>query len=100
MTESKPRPIELADWADWFCRNVKDPQDFRWQAMADMATELRLLHGQKQELLDALKQLSFAAMCRDNTMGDPCRLITVKAELASANKYACEVIAKITKETK
>lgn len=100
MSKKKPPALELADWADRFCRNVKDSKDFRWQAMADMASELRLLHGQKQELLDALKRLSFAAMCRDNTMGDPSRLIEVKAELMAANKHACEVITKVTEEAK
>lgn len=65
MTESKPRPIELADWADWFCRNVKDPQDFRWQAMADMATELRRLHAENQILHDLCKR-SFRALSDDD----------------------------------
>ena len=36
----------------------------------------------------ALERLSFAAECRDNTMSDACRLIEVKAELASANQQA------------
>lgn len=35
-------------------------------------------------LLDALERIEFAAQCRDNTMGDQCRLIDVKAGLASA----------------
>lgn len=47
MTD-KSKAIELADWADWFCRNVKDPQDFRWKHMADMATELRRLYDENQ----------------------------------------------------
>jgi len=40
------------------------------------------------ELRKALERLSFAAECRDNTMGDPVRLIAVKAELADAAKQA------------
>lgn len=46
----KHKAIELADWADWFCRNVNDPQDFRWKHLADMATELRRLHAENQVL--------------------------------------------------
>lgn len=44
-------------------------------------------------LMAALERLSFAAECRDNTMGDQCRLIEVKAELAAANKQAVVVIS-------
>jgi len=48
------------------------------------------------DLLDALNRLSFAAECRDNTMGDACRLIEVKAELAAAKEQAIAAIAKAT----
>lgn len=48
----------------------------------------------------ALERLSFAAMCRDNTMGDPSRLIEVKAELSAANEQAIAAIAKATGEEK
>ena len=51
---------------------------------------------QRDELLAALRRLSFAALCRDSTMGDPCRLIEVKAELAAAAKAADAAIAKAT----
>ncbi len=50
------------------------------------------------ELLEALARLEFAAQCRDNTMGDPSRLIQVKAELASAARQARDAIAKATGE--
>ena len=50
------------------------------------------------ELLEALARLEFAAQCRDNTMGDPSRLIQVKAELASAARQARAAIAKATGE--
>lgn len=43
-------------------------------------------------LLEALERLSLAALSRDITMGDPCRLIEVRAELAAANKQACAAI--------
>ena len=46
------------------------------------------------ELLEALKALVTAAEHRENTMGDPCRLIEVKANLESAAKAARAVIAK------
>lgn len=51
----KPIPIALADWADWFCRNVKDPQDFRWIHMTEMADQLRSLYKQldsQQHVMD------------------------------------------------
>jgi len=46
------------------------------------------------ELLAALMRLEFAAQCRDNTSGDACRLLEVKAELAEAAKQARAAIAK------
>ena len=56
MTENqKPIPIALAEWTDWFCRNVKDPQDFRWIHMAEMADQLRSLYKQldsQQHVMD------------------------------------------------
>lgn len=64
MTD-KPKAIELADWADWFCRNVKDPQDFRWQALADMATELRRLHAENLQLKDLCERSLRALMEED-----------------------------------
>lgn len=44
-------------------------------------------------MLLALERLSAAALARDNVMGDPCALLAAKAELADANRAACEVIA-------
>jgi hypothetical protein len=45
-------------------------------------------------LLAALQRLSAAALSRDATMGDPIRLIEVRAELSAANDVACIAIAK------
>lgn len=47
--------IRLAEWAEWFLRNVNDPEDFRWKHMAESATELRRLYALNQELLEVLK---------------------------------------------
>lgn len=44
------KAIELADWADWFCRNVKDPEDFRWKHMAESSAELRRLQAEVERL--------------------------------------------------
>lgn len=52
------------------------------------------------DLLTALTRLSFAAMARDNTMGDQCALFAAQAELRDANKQATEVIAKATGATR
>lgn len=63
-----------------------------WDKMAGSRMDAEM---QRDKLLAALKRLSFAAMCRDNTMGDPCRLIEVKAELLAANAQAIAAIAKV-----
>lgn len=54
---------------------------------------------QRDELLAALMRLEFAAQCRDNTSGDACRLLEVKAELAEAARQARTVIAKARGES-
>lgn len=59
MTD-KAKAIELADWADWFCRNVKDPEDFRWKHMADSAQELRRLHAENLQLKDLCERACLA----------------------------------------
>ena len=46
------------------------------------------IEQQHSQLLEALTRLEFAAQCRDNTLGDPCRLLEVKAELAEAAAQA------------
>jgi hypothetical protein len=46
------------------------------------------------EMLEALKELATAAEHRDNTMGDPYRLIECKANLESAARNARAAIAK------
>ena len=48
------------------------------------------------ELLAALERLVLAAECRDNTAGDPIRLIAVKAELAAAARHARAAITRAT----
>lgn len=48
------------------------------------------------ELLAALERMALAAECRDNTAGDPIRLIEVKAELAAAARHARAAIARAT----
>ena len=58
------------------------------------APEIIALKKQRDELLEALTRLEFAAQCRDNTSGDPCRLMVVKAELAEAAAQARAAIAK------
>lgn len=62
--------------------------------MIEVARRYKELVAQRDGLLEALQSLVFAADCRDNTMGGPCRLIEVRAGLASAANRAREVIAK------
>ena len=47
-----------------------------------------------QDMLAALERLATAAECRDNTSGDPARLIVVRAELAAAAAFGRAAIAK------
>lgn len=44
------------------------------------------------DLLEALERLAAAAECRDNTTGDPARLIEVRAELAAAAQQARDAL--------
>lgn len=52
---------------------------------AQMAEEIRVL-------TNALSRLVFAAQCREITMGDPCHLLAVKAELADAARAGDAVL--------
>jgi hypothetical protein len=48
------------------------------------------------DLLEALTRLSFAAMARDNVMGDQCALFAAQAAVRDANNVARAAIAKAT----
>lgn len=52
--EKKPEAIKLAEWAEWFLRNVREPLDFRWTQMEAMAKELRRLNEENQGLQAAI----------------------------------------------
>lgn len=107
-TEKHPA-IALADWADWFCSNVKESTDFHWIHMAEMANQLRELYKQldsqqhvmdtrlnqiieleneRDELLEALQEIVAAA---DGEGWDQIDADFIKARAA---------IAKATGETK
>jgi len=57
----------------------------------DLLAERDRLRQVNAELVAALDRLIFAAECRDNTMGDPSRLIDVKASLVAATVLARSV---------
>lgn len=57
MTDKQPEALRLAEWSNWFCSNVKDPSDFRWQHMAESAAELRRLHEANQKMMALCQQL-------------------------------------------
>lgn len=62
---------------------------------ADILAYSMELKKQRDELLAALDRLAFAAQCRDNTSGDPVRLIAAKAELAAASEQATSLISSV-----
>lgn len=53
-----------------------------------LRAEIARLTVENTRLRETLGRLAFAAQCRESTMGDPCRLLEVKAELAAAAKQA------------
>jgi len=70
----------------------RDAFNAGWDAAISAAVEAI---KQRDDLLAALDRLAFAAECRDNTSGDPARLIEVKAELQAASAEANAVAARI-----
>ena len=78
----------IADFAKSRGMTVED-----CQAAIERGGDVAEIICEKDNLLNALKRLEAAAENRDNTMGDPCRLIEVKAELAAAAKQARSAIA-------
>lgn len=56
-TTPLPPPIALAEWADWFCRNVKDPQDFHWVHMVKE-------YGADWEEIDEAQEIADAAIAK------------------------------------
>ena len=115
MSKENIEMVAIARFANWATQHHKDQMvktmaapigshDFYKNKCEMMSAYLSYIEEQisrpliaaAPDLLAALERLSFAAECRDNTMGDACRLIEVKAELASANQQARAAIAKAT----
>lgn len=67
----------------------KDPADM---SAVELQSMVYALNEQNNQLLSALRRLSFAAASRENSMGDVCSLLAAKAELADAAKNADAVI--------
>jgi len=66
-----------------------------WDGAVDNEANAKLM-ASAPDLLTALDRLARAAEHRENTMGDPMRLIEVQAELREATKQARATIAKGT----
>ena len=66
------------------------------QAVLDLLRTELLHHAALfDEVVAALERLGSAAAHRENTLGDPARLLEAKAELAEASKHARGIIAKV-----
>ena len=63
--------------------------------VAQLRQRVAELEAERDELVAVLERLSFAAMCRENTAGDPCRLIQVQSELSAANREVIKVITSV-----
>lgn len=85
-------------WPNVDCTNIFDTTGFEFTDEPDSGTYPELIEHDAEDtafnLLAALQRLSAAALSRDATMGDQCRLIEVRAELSAANDVACIAIAK------
>ena len=78
---TRPEALRLAEWAEWFCRNVSDPEDFRWQHMAAAAAELRRLHAENERLrVDGIHS------CHAECQRPVCRLTRERDALLEALK--------------
>ena len=104
--------ILLGDYADWWMTKANARRvvacvnacagipTYQLTAENDIPTNLGevidAIRDQRDILLAALDRLAFAAECRDNTTGDQCRLIEVRAELAAAAANARAAIAAAT----
>ena len=78
----------------WFA--VVDDQGIKAYAGTE---ELADLIAAAPALKEALERLARAAACRENTMGDPARLIEVQAELRDATNEARAALALTEKAT-
>ena len=81
------------------CRGIST-EDLLTSDFGEDSVEVGTLLGQtmqqRDDLLKALERLSFAAECRENTPGDPYRLIAARAELVAATESANAAIGKVT----
>lgn len=84
----QPEALRLAEWAEWFCKNVNDPKDFRWVHMAKAAAELRRLHEVNQELLEALELLaSYTESCEGLLNASPAgQVLKARAAIAKGEQ--------------
>lgn len=86
---------EVASYGPWFVDQMGCVQRQRLGEHGDHLG-YQLLDGESPfaEMVEALQRLTFAAQCRDNTQGDPIRLLEVQAELRAAKKQARTALAK------
>jgi len=79
--------------AAWNRRQTVKPSDGSTTAVVET---VRRLEQENERLRIALRRLVFAGLCRDNTEGDPIRLIEVRTELREAVFHGYEVLATLT----
>ena len=93
---TKPIP-GIRTTAGWFIRPTGpglDIGEVYLTASQDEATQeaYARLFTRSPDLLEALRRLATAAQNRDNSIGDPCRMLEAKEELLVAARHAREVI--------
>lgn len=103
-TANQPRMADPAYVGDLFAALAALTQRATYPADVEMAIGLirhaigrgrAAIPKAQDDLLAVLERLAWAAACRENTMGDPCRLLEVQAELREAAASARETIARV-----
>jgi len=90
-TEGRVSLREILDTAHY---NAKHGNVGGWHPDSWMDEQVRALARERDELVDALRALVFAASARENVMGDPCGLLQARADLRAEIGRVQSVLAR------